>query len=345
METREQFLLRNIRERNEAIGNGGSVENIERWNREIKSFEEELARLLQEAQELPPEEEVKTEPILSTVDGLPLAVFAKNEDAAILIQCEAEAIVERLNKANVVVVGVLNNKLHLANELELSLRQRNAELERDYQLCADENKEMVEENVKLTKENHQLTNERNEALEYRNNAVQQLEDMAFELEQNRIELNRNREVRALTEAERTAEQEAARQRFLDSRIKIYNPRNADELNSRERIANLAETGEEITYLAIYEKGTYVDIGSEAALAIQAMNAELNAPEVDEEAIFPETASGESTSSLDATEDQGEQREALELEPETFEERTERRLNAIEHRLNKNEPEFIHDIAS
>lgn len=331
METREQFLSRNIRERNEAIGNGGSVENIERWNREIKSFEEELARLQQEAQELPPEEEVKTEPTLSTVDGLPLAVFAKNEDAAILIQCEAEAIVERLNKAHVVVVGALNNKLHTANELELSLRQRNAELERERDASVDACRELAEENRIYAECDAEIKLERDQALLYRDNAVKQLEDMAFELEQNRIELNRNREVRALTEAERTAEQEAARQRFLDSRVKIYNPRNADELNSRERIANLAETGEEITYLAIYEKGTYVDIGSEAALAIQAMNAELNAPEVELQELFQEDTSAESVSDIQQgteQEDRGSEQQAI-RENETFEQEVRRRLTALE----------------
>lgn len=344
METREQFLSRNIRERNEAIGNGGSVENIEKWNREIKSFEEEIAGLLQEAQELPPEEEVKAEPILSTVDGLPLAVFAKNEDAAILIQCEAEAIVERLNKAHVVVVGALNNKLHTANELELSLRQRNAELERERDASVDACRELTEENERFTQRDAQLILECDEALKYRDNAVKQLEDMAFELEQNRIELNRNREVRALTEAERTAEQEAARQRFLDSRVKIYNPRNADELNSRERIANLAETGEEITYLAIYEKGTYVEITEDEALAIQAMNAPVEIPEVESQEEFQSEDSGEAeTEQGDQQADSGDHEQAV-GEVETFEERTERRLNAIEHRLNKNEPVVYHEVA-
>lgn len=318
-------------------------ERAELSNR-IAEIDAELARM----QELPPGEEVKTEPILSTVDGLPLAVFAKNEDAAILIQCEAESIVEAAvkferRKSELEIQSLKTMIEHGKSENE-SLIHENGSL-RDYAARSNNEiegwKSLIDEQREWVQ---QLTLERDQALLYRDNAAKQLEDMAFELEQMKIELNRNREVRALTEAERTAEQEAARQRFLDSRIKIYNPRNATELNSRERIANLAETGEEITYLAIYEKGTYVDIGSEAALAIQAMNAELNAPEVDEEAIFPETASGESTSSLDATEDQGEQREALEVEPETFEERTERRLNAIEHRLNKNEPVIIQEVA-
>lgn len=301
MNDRAENLRKMIASKEQLIQQGVGAEREAELQTEVDGLKEELNGL-QEAQELPPQEEVKAELILTTVDGLPLEVYTRNEDAAILIRCEVESIVERLNKAHEAVVGVLNNKLHTANELELALRQRNTELERDYKLISDEHDELVVEKYELGEDNQQLTLERDEALKYRDNAVKQLEDMAFELEQNRIELNRNREVRALTEAERTAEQEAARQRFMDSRIKIYNPRNADELNSRERIANLAETGEEIRYLAIYEKGGYNIITEDEALAIQAMNKPIDPieiPEVDSQEIFqgedaglPETEQGD-----------------------------------------------------
>lgn len=352
MSEREQYLREAINTRRQQIADGVSLERKESMEQEVLAFEEELAGLTQEVAELPPEGEPTepAEPILATVDGLPLEVFTRNEDAAILIRCEVESLIENINKAHVVVIGGLNNRLQLAYEMESVLRQRNAELERDYEICANENKEMVEENVKLVQSNHDLTLERDQALLYRDNAVKQLEDMAFELEQNRIELNRNREVRVLTEAERTAEQEAARQRFLDSRIKIYNPRNADELNSRERIANLAETGEEITYLAIYEKGTYIEITEDEALAIRAMNKPIEMPEVAEEAIFPADPSTEE-SILEG--EQGiEQQNSGDNEstvsedagPESFEDEVRRRLTTLELKVNKNEPVVIHELA-
>lgn len=318
------------------------------------ALEDEL-RELERVQEVafPESEEAKPEPILATVDGLPLEVYTKSEDAAILIRCEVETVIESINKAHTVIVGGLNNKLHLSAELEAVLRQRNTELERDYEICAEENKELIEEIVKLTQEKQQITLERDEALKYRDNAAKQLEEMSFELEQNRVELNRNREVRALTEAERTAEQEAARQRFLDSRIKIYNPRNVDELNSRDRIANLAETGEEITYLAIYEKGGYNIITEEEALTIQQMNKPVEMPplvnEVNEEETFQEDTSTEGTLPTHDTENQCEQREATEVEPEELTERrqlgdTEYRLATLEQQMKEVQRQVFGEVA-
>lgn len=317
----------------------------------IGAIDAELEGLdvVEEVRELPDQIETSVdpaEPILAMVDGLPLEVYTRNGDAAILIQCEAESIVDRLNKSHLVVVGGLNNKLHLANELEAALRQRNELLEEDYNVKNGECVELSEEIDKLNAENYQLKLELKEMGNYRDNAVQKLEELAFELEQNRIELNRNREVRALTEAERTAEQEAARQRFLDSRIKIYNPRNVDELNSRERIANLAETGEEITYLAIYEKGTYIEITEEAALAIQAMNAPVEAPEVEEAELFQEDPSAESPFPSNEQTDSGDNGQTVseDAEPETFEQEVRRRLTTLELKVNKNEPMLIQEVA-
>lgn len=348
METEQQRIRNEINARNQRISAGVSVQDKERMQREIVELEEQL-RNLEQPQELPPEEEVKAEPILATVDGLPLEVYTRNEDAAILIRCEVESIVEQINKVHTVTVGGLNNKLRLANELEETIRRQKDELERNYGIVTTENKELEDEIRELTEENERFTQrdaqlvlERDQAFLYRDNAKAQLEDMAFELEQARIELNRNREVRALTEAERTAEQEAARQRFMDSRVKIYNPRNASELNSRERIANLAETGEEITYLAIYEKGAYFEISEDEALAIQAMNAPVEIPEVTSQEEFQGEDSGEvETEQGDQQANSGDNEPAM-GEVETFEQRTDRRLNAIEHRLNKDEPEYVYE---
>lgn len=338
METREQFLLRNIRERNEAIGNGGSVENIEKWNREIKSFEEELAGLQQETQELPPEEEVKVEQILTEIYGEPLEYYTETFAGATLIREKVKLMIEferSVEREKTEVYKKLYQDEILLND---QAQERNRRLEQDYQNVVDSENELQIEISELKL----IVSDRDSKLK---NATDRIVEIEQELRDALIEVNRSRQFTAKTDEEQTEQIEAAKREIAESIIEVYDTKPKEgEYPSITLVSKLAKTGEEIEY-HYFKKNKYKNIGLEAALAMQAMNAELNAPEVDEESIFPETSSGESTSSLDATEDQGEQREALELEPETFEERTERRLNAIEHRLNKNEPEFIHDIAS
>lgn len=271
-------------------------------------------------------EEVK-EVILDEIDGLPLESYTETIDGATMIRDEVGRIVEGLNKT----ISYLKSELSLSNRSNEHLNEK----------CD----ELTAANYEQATTIIQLTLERDQALLYRDNAAKQLEDMAQELETSRIELNRSREVKAYTEAERTAQAEEARQRLINSRIKIYNVQWEDDIRQVTKLCYIAETGEPHTFNYL-ERGKYTEITEEEALAIQAMNKPVEIPEVESQEEFR----SEDTSLPDIQqgteqEDSAEQREAMELEPETFEERTERRLNAIEHRLNKNEPEFVHDIAS
>lgn len=254
-------------------------------------------------------EEVK-EVILDEIDGLPLESYTETIDGATVIRDEVGRIVEGFNKT----ISYLKSEFSLSNRSNEHLNEK----------CD----ELTAANYEQATTIIQLTLERDQALLYRDNAAKQLEDMAQELETARIELNRSREVKAYTEAERTAQAEEARQRLINSRIKIYNVQWEDEIRQVTKLCYIAETGEPHTFNYL-ERGKYTEITEEEAQAIQAMNKPVEIPEVESQEEFR----SEDTSLPDIQqgteqEDRGSEQQAI-RENETFEQEVRRRLTALE----------------
>lgn len=322
-------------------------------SKRIAEIEAELAGV--ESQELLFEEVTEVveqvEPVLATVDGQPLETFT---DYPALIRFEVELQNEAIHNTYKPIIADLRNKIILSNELELSLKQRNVELEKDYQVCAAENLELVQDNVKLTQDNHQLAIERDNAFTIRDNALTQIEELAQELENVKVELNRNRELKVQTETERSEQAEADRQKLLNSRIKIYNVTDKpEEYPSVTKVCKLAETGEDHEY-HYFHKGRYLEITEDEALAIQEMNKPVEIPELEVQSEESFQSEDESLSELQQGTEQedsginesavGENEQEAEAIAETWEQSVERRLGALEIKANKNEPEFFHEVA-
>lgn len=261
-------LLEAIRKRKEQLEQGVSLEIRERIEGEIAEYEEQLKRL-----ESTPE---TRETVLLEVDGMPLESYTISEDAAIIIRCEVESLIEA---ERVITREEMRARLLLLEE-HRQLQLNNGFLETEYgelnERYSDLKKEFEEMETYYKRENGRIKLERDEALKVRDNAARQLEEMAQELESAKIELRRNREAKAFTEAERSAQAEEARKRLLESRIKIYNERWENEFNRVFKLANLAETGEEIRFNYL-EHGKYLVITEEEAATIQMMNKPLEMP--------------------------------------------------------------------
>lgn len=292
-------------------------EDINRDPNYMKVLEVALSELLE--QSLP---EMASEPILSAVDGLPLESYTKDIDSAVLIRCEVESLIEGINKANDSTVAELKEKLRESEHRAQELFKRNVELDK-------EATESFEECSELERQNVQLILERDEALKCRDNAAKEIEAMKQELEAARVEVSQSREVKAQTEAERTAEQEAARQRFLNSRIKVSNVRWEDDFKKTHKLANLADTGEEIRYHYL-EHGKYTEITAEEAEIIRAMNQPLEMPTIGaqtEESFRSEAESlSEAQPGADSADYGGE--ESAVGADETFEQWATREINAL-----------------
>lgn len=253
----------------------------------------EGVEVVEEVRELP-ENEQPAEQILAVINGIPLENYTAYP---ILIRSEVEAILGVEREIAKEAHDETKRLLKIEQGLVRDLLERNGRIENDYQnVVESENKlqiDLSEANLRAVdfESKHKAAT----------NRITELED---ELREALAVVNRNKEFKALTEAERTAEAEAERQKFLDSRVKIYNPRDADEIDKRECIANLADTGEEVRYKRIYE-ASYTIITEEEALAIQAMNKPIEMPEVDEAELFQEDPSAESSLPTDEQTDSGD----------------------------------------
>lgn len=331
MSERAENLRNVIADKQKLINEGVGADREQVLRVEIKGLQEELDSL---EQELPDTETV--EPILATINGIALENYTEYPT---LIRDEVEAIIGVRDLIAKEAHDETKNKLKIEQGLVRDLLERNGRLEKDYQEVIESESELQTKVGEQTLTIADLEQKHKAA----GNRIVELEE---ELREAYATINRNKEFKALTEAERTAEAEAERQRFLDSRVKIYNPR-TDEDDNRYRIAYLAETGEETRYLEIYEKGKNI-IAEDEALMIQQMSKPLPTPELEvtEEEIFPETTSGENAPSLDESEDQGEQRETMEVESETFIERrqtppdTQYRLAELEQRMKRVERQIF-----
>lgn len=259
METREQELRRGIDSRRQAIADGVSVENRDRMEREIVELEGELNNELKEPE--------STEPILAEIGGIPLESYTETIDGAVLIRGAVQVIVDRYEI--IIKAGKVENETQIRENG--NLRDYITKLnEQITDLTATDREQLATIN--------QLTLERDDAYKVRDNAARQIEELTNELEQIRVELNKSKEFTAQTEAERTAEQEEARKRFLDSRIKIANVRWEDENNRKIKVAELADTGEELKFHYL-EHGKFTEVSQEEADAIRLMNQPIEMPEV------------------------------------------------------------------
>lgn len=337
MET-EQRLRNAINTRRQQIADGVSVADKDRMEQEILTFEEQLRTLEQSLPETPVE---PAEPILSMVDGLPLESFTRNEDSAILIRCEVEAILEMEKKwaeSRIRELGQRNfelQEIHRNNKIEKEAQTHEIGTLRELIVKLDD------QIVELEQTKARLTLERDEALKYRDNAAKQLEELAQELELSRIEVNKSREAKVYTEAERTTQAEEARQRLINSRIKVYNIRWEDDNRKTHKLAELAETGETIRFNYL-EHGKYTEITEDEAQAIQAMNKPIEMPEVQTEESFqgeteslPEVQQG--TDSADH-----EYQQPAVGEVETFEQWATREINSLKLAVYKNNPEYVYE---
>lgn len=143
--------------------------------------------------------------------------------------------------------------------------------------------------------------ERDEALKVRDNAAAEIEGYKLALAEKDEHINKLRTeiavgAKGAVQIDHTEQLRQAKEAFLNSRIKVTNIRWADEIKQREYMAELASTGETITFNRL-EKGKYLEVSQEEASrfrAEQAQSAAEAAPTVEDTVPSTPLVTGEIT---------------------------------------------------
>lgn len=352
---RAENLRQMIASKEQLIQQGVGASREVELQAEVVILQQELDGL-QEVAELPPEEveNMPAEEILTNIHGERLEFYTETIAGAILIRNEVKTLIEFEQLLSKEKVDSEREKTEQYKQLYRAEQKVIADLGEKYKDLEEKHNVVVASERALLLENNEIKLTNEDLQSKLTNAGDRIADIEQQLKDALIENNRNRQFTAQTEEEQTAAIEAAKQEIAESIIEVYDTKPKEgEYPSVTLVSKIAKTGEEIEY-HYFKKNKYKDIGTEAALAIQAMNAPVEAPEVDEEAIFLEDTSTEE-SILEGEQgieqpDSGDNEQTVsedaeETVAETFEQRTERRLNALELKINRNDLVIQHDLAS
>lgn len=208
--------------------------------------------------------------VLDNVDGIPLESLTVSSDAAIMIRAEVGSMVDELvsNQNDEIVRITLEHEQEMdeAETKAQKTRRELAELQQAYEKLLNENA-VLAANLEAEERLRQQAEERaKDAEQKRDAAVRQLEAAQDLKEQNELlkaENERLKQGKVKTEAERTAEAEAARKRFLESRIKVVNVMWEDDLRKTHKLAERVDNGETVRFHYL-EAGKYLEVTAEEA---------------------------------------------------------------------------------